>query len=234
MDALQHSIAGALEAEQKKTQVNDAKLRAVSQRVDYDDFCKMVAGAHLKPVKPCSAGSRDISKPFDQFVLPKYEPAVADRGSAMASASAAAAAFEKPADLNDFTRTWRRRCKTDVDKLKYLRVLDTDALPVLFRIEMDPVLLDGIVGALHTALCAAADDGDGDTAQLGVWAYRLLAGVARVNRMETTLAIAANETAQSLAALFDAILALAPAAGVGAEGEIDADAVRALRAKYRI
>lgn len=230
MDTLQHSIAGALEAEQKKTQVNDAKLRAVSQRVGYDDFCKMVAGAHLKPVKPCSADSRNISKPFDQFVLPKYEP---DRGTAAVAVSASAITFEKPADLNDFTRTWRRRCKTDVDKLKYLRVLDLNALPVLFRIEMDPVLLEGIVGAIHTALCAAPADGDSDMAHLSVWASRLLAGIARVNRLDTTLAFAAKETEERLVEIFDAIMALAPAAGAGAEGELDADAVRALRAKYK-
>jgi len=229
MDFLQHSIASALEAEQKKTQTNDAKLRAVSQRVGYDDFCKMVSGAHLKPVKPCTSESRDISRAFDQFVLPKYEPAAAASSAATASA---AATFERPADANEFTRTWRRKCKADADKLAYLRVLNLDALPILFRIEMDPVLLDGFIGALHTGLCSGG--GAEGSVEMGRWAARLLAGVARVNRFDTTLAFAAGETEKKLVALFDAVAAHAPPAGEAADGELDADAVTALRTKYKV
>ena len=57
LSSLQSKIAGALDDDQKKKQVNDAKLRAVSQKSDYDVFCNLVAGAHLKPVKPRAAES---------------------------------------------------------------------------------------------------------------------------------------------------------------------------------
>ena len=43
MDSLQSSMLGALEHDQRKQQVNDAKMRAVKQHVEYDDFEKLVA-----------------------------------------------------------------------------------------------------------------------------------------------------------------------------------------------
>eukprot|EP00967_Tisochrysis_lutea_P154505 scaffold307058_cov39-Tisochrysis_lutea.AAC.1 len=236
MDALQTSIAGALEADQKKTQINDAKLRAVSQRVDYDEFCKLVAGAHLKPVKPCSSDSRNISKPFDQFVLPKYEPSIPARGTAAITTTQLSSSFEKPTDLNDFTRTWRRKCKTDGDKLKYLRVLDVDALPILFRTEMDPVILDGIVEALHTMLCEPVPECEGDILETNRWALRLLTSISRLNRFETTITFAAGPTEKKLAAIFDSILVSVSSRGDETDGELDtsATAIRDVRARFRV
>ena len=92
MDSLQSSMLGALEHDQRKQQVNDAKMRAVKQHVEYDDFEKLVAGAHLKPVKPKSAELASISKPFDFFVMPAYDATAAAAPSASAAAAAAAAA----------------------------------------------------------------------------------------------------------------------------------------------
>ena len=82
MDSLQSSMLGALEHDQRKQQVNDAKMRAVKQHVEYDDFEKLVAGAHLKPVKPKSAELASISKPFDFFVMPAYDATAAAAPSA--------------------------------------------------------------------------------------------------------------------------------------------------------
>ena len=81
VDALQTKMQDALTFDQRKTQINDAKLRAVAQKVEYDEFEKMVAGAHLKPVKPCSKESADISKQFSGFVMPAYAPQAADAAS---------------------------------------------------------------------------------------------------------------------------------------------------------
>lgn len=245
MDALQHSIAGALEAEQRKTQVNDAKLRAVAQRVDYDEFCKMVAGAHLKPVKPCSAESRDISRPFDQFVLPKYEPATdsVDRHSTRkVEHDAEPPAFSQPSSSHEFLRTWRRSCRAQAERLRYLRVLDIDTLPMLFRTEMDPLLLDAFVDTLHVAVCEREPSGDGSAeaaaiaqqAPLALWAVRLLAGLARVNRFDATLNFAAGPTTDKLKRIFAAAASHAPAEGVAGNGELDAAAVAALASKFGI
>lgn len=117
MDSMQRNMLGALDFDQKKQQVNDAKLRAVAQRVEYDDFEKLVLGAHLKPVKPRSQLSADTSKPFDCFVLPKYErkqttgPAVTATVSPPPTDSASV-----PKTSNDFLRLWRRQLKTPEER----------------------------------------------------------------------------------------------------------------------
>ena len=71
------------------------------------------------------------------------------------------------------------------------------------------------------------------SAELAGWAARLLAGVARVNRFDTTLQFAAGETAARLRAVFDAVAALAPTSGTAGDGEIDLEQLGALRAMYR-
>ena len=68
VDALQSQLHKALDFDQKKKQINDAKLRAVSQKVEYEAFEKMVAGAHLKPIKPKSQESAAISRQFAGYV----------------------------------------------------------------------------------------------------------------------------------------------------------------------
>ena len=92
LNALQKDMLSALDHDQKKTQLNDAKLRAVAQKVEYDDFEKLVLGAHLKPVKPKTQASADVSKPFADFVMPKYEAGSASAAAPPAPRAAAAAA----------------------------------------------------------------------------------------------------------------------------------------------
>merc|ERR1719446_1741134 len=74
LDTLQKNMLDALHDDQVKKQINDAKLRAVKQRVEYDDFEKLVAGAHLRPIKPKSQDLDGVCKAFDGFVLPKHDP----------------------------------------------------------------------------------------------------------------------------------------------------------------
>mmetsp|Transcript_18987 Transcript_18987/g.41014 ORF Transcript_18987/g.41014 Transcript_18987/m.41014 type:complete len:239 (-) Transcript_18987:287-1003(-) len=206
MDALQSKINTALQHDQKKEQVNDAKLRAVAQRVDYDDFCKMVAGAHLKPVKPCSQASADISKPFELFVLPKFD---SKAGAAAIPEPAAQTEFvcTTPKDANEFNRVWRRKCKTSQAKLCYLRCMEPEYIPVLFRAEMDPSVLDGIVDAIQTALNGilpndeTALSGEGEC--LLSWAEQTLLNVSRVNRFHLTLQLADASTTAALHQIFE-------------------------------
>merc|ERR1719440_204138 len=76
LDTLQRSMLEALDEDQVKKQLNDAKLRGVAQHVEYDDFEKLVKGAHLRPVKPRSTELDAIGKAFDGFVMPKVEAKV--------------------------------------------------------------------------------------------------------------------------------------------------------------
>ena len=188
VDSLQLGMAEALADDQRRKQVNDAKLRAVSQRVDYDDFCKMVAGAHLRPVKPCSQQSAAISKPFEGFVMPRYRERRADGGGPSTTVSTAIMEpFTPPDSANDFMRTWRRRCRTPPLRLQYLRTIDPTLLPLIFRVEMDSAVFEGIVEALHAGL----GDSTADTRPLDPgWVTCFLHNMMRINGVSMTLALA--------------------------------------------
>nr|XP_046270596.1 coiled-coil domain-containing protein 103 [Scatophagus argus] len=50
--ALERELQGAIESEQRYKRENEAKLRAVSQRVSsYDEFRDLVLSCHLKPLQ---------------------------------------------------------------------------------------------------------------------------------------------------------------------------------------
>ena len=141
LNALQKDMLAALDADQKKEQLNDAKLRAVAQKVEYEDFEKLVLGAHLRPVKPRSQKSADVSKPFAGFVMPKYDGASSSSAKAPPRAAAAPAAPTTPAlpsSSSDFLRAWRRQCKTPAERYAYLRRLEPESMPLLFRAELEP------------------------------------------------------------------------------------------------
>ena len=241
MDSMQRTMLGALEHDQKKQQVNDAKLRAVAQRVEYDDFEKLVLGAHLKPVKPKSQQSADTSKPFDCFVLPKYEatttPVV---GPAIQPAAAAAAAVTPPPSApktsNEFLRAWRRQCKTAAEKLAYLRAIEPLELPTIFRTELDATVFDGIVEALREGVLApalAAEAGVPGGEAEAVWVEQLLSHATRINRFELTLDFADKKTSATLDGLLSLLGRDAPAEST-AGGRLDATGLAELRAKYKV
>ncbi|XP_057369596.1 coiled-coil domain-containing protein 103-like [Daphnia carinata] len=51
---LEKDLISALESDARNQVENDAKLRAISQRVSYDEFRDIVHGAHLKPIASSS------------------------------------------------------------------------------------------------------------------------------------------------------------------------------------
>ena len=251
LDGLQRDMLDALHDDQVKKQINDAKLRAVKQRVEYDEFEKLVAGAHLRPIKPRSQTLDEVSKSFDGFVLPKHDAAPAGPAPPPKAAAIAQDAVPPPAKTsNEFSRVWRRQCKTPAVRRAYLRQLDPDTLPLIFRTELDPPLFDGIVATLGetclggggaeasggdaNAAATAADlaeldgveeaGGDAAIAELA-WAGALLQGIARLNRFDLTIDFADKGTIETLAALVEAM---------AAANSPDAEALAALRAAYKL
>lgn len=161
LDSLQKDMLDALQADQVKKQLNDAKLRGVKQRVEYDDFEKLVKGAHLRPVKPRTAELDEIGKQFDGFVMPKLDATVA--GPKLPPTPSAALVQPTvpsvPKTSNEFLRVWRRQLKGAEQRYAYIRQLDPEALSLLFRTELDAQIFDGIVGALGERLLR---EGDGE------------------------------------------------------------------------
>jgi len=202
MDSMQRDMLSALDFDQKKQQVNDAKLRAVAQRVEYDEFEKLVLGAHLKPVKPRSQHAADTSKPFDCFVLPKYEPKPA-LGPAMPAAALAPAAPMLPKTSNDFLRVWRRQLKTPEEKFAFLRKIEPECLTSIFRTELEPATFDGMIDAIRVCVLEPAKDSPEAFARDADWTEKWLLHTSKISRFELTLDFAEKRTSATIAGLID-------------------------------
>jgi len=237
LDTLQQDMLGALEYDQKKKQVNDAKLRAVAQRVEYDDFERLVMGAHLKPLKPKSDDLAAVGRPFDGFVMPKLEPSAPSTTQVPLVATAgmdATTTPPAPKSSNEFVRTWRRQCKTTAQRHAYIRQIVPETWPMLFRTELDAAIFDGVVATCGEVLLARADGAtDAPSAATArddelPWTAALLQSIARINRFDLTLDFADKATMNTLAALFDVLQGDPTAAGQ------DAQTLAALRAAYTV
>ncbi|KAJ1625451.1 hypothetical protein T492DRAFT_1039769 [Pavlovales sp. CCMP2436] len=223
---LHTGMAEALDADRRKVEINDAKMRAVAQRVDYDQFCHMVAGAHLKPVKPLDkdAASRD----FSYFVMPgttalappptvdplsapaalRSAPASPGGGGRAAEASTSAG-FKVPKSGLEFHKVWRRQCKTQPARAAYMRLVDTQLIPTVFQSEFEPDVLDGIVAALAALLqpaglaeraAKAAEAGGAEAEELGEdvhLAASWLQMLPEVNKYELALEFCADGTREA-------------------------------------
>lgn len=246
LDSMQKDMLEALHDDQVKKQINDAKLRAVKQRVEYDDFERLVQGAHLRPLKPKSDTLNEIGKNFDGFVMPKHDAGAVQGPKAPPKAAAVSTeAVPPPAKTsNEFTRVWKRQCKTPAVRVGYLRQLDPDTLPLIFRTELDAALFDGFVATIGDACLngVSSPSGGDDLAELdGVgdavagaaapsgraddlqWGARLLAGISRLNRFDLTLDFADKATSEKLGELFDAM----------GSGGVDTEQVGELRELYK-
>ena len=239
MDNLQREMLGALDYDQKKQQINDAKLRAVAQRVEYDDFEKLVLGAHLKPIKPKSQHGVDTSKPFDCFVLHKYEAKpVAGPAMPAASAAAPAAAAAMPKTSQEFLRAWRRQLKTPEERFAYVRKLEPEFLPTLFRTELEPATFDQIIEAMRVCVLQPATDEPASFAAHAAWTEQWLLQTSRISRFDLTLDFADKATVTTIRALLELIErdggAEAEPSGEGRTTRFDSNTLASLRAAYKL
>ena len=145
------------------TQAVDAtKRRAMSQRVDYDTFAKLVSVAHLQPVNgtgaqqqqqrgtaPRKAATGGPAVRFGADGAPLRHTAAPSGGLAVVAASLASA---PPSSAAEFQRQWHAAADDVEQRLRLLRRCDEGGtLPRLLRTGLTPALLAELVAALSSA-----------------------------------------------------------------------------------
>ncbi|XP_042250075.1 coiled-coil domain-containing protein 103 [Thunnus albacares] len=69
--SLERELQAAVESEQKHRRENEAKLRAVSQRVSsYQEFRDLVLASHLKPLERKDKDGAPRRQPWNPLVAP--------------------------------------------------------------------------------------------------------------------------------------------------------------------
>jgi len=141
--SLGKELAVAVAKDQKYKRENDAKFRAINQKVKtYEEFRDIVEASHLVPLdKADKIGGFSYqqwntvssnSKPSEEIrFIP--EEKIHD--------------FIKPRTTQDFISTWKRHCSTLEEKFYYLISIEKEILPKLLAMDYP---MGEIISALHT------------------------------------------------------------------------------------
>ena len=240
-------------AQNHKKNVNDAKLRAVDQRVPtYDDFHQMVLGADLKPMEKRNKGKvsmfegLSVEKKSQYFGSDLYQqsaraqrfgaaPAAADGGGddADAAAGGAEGAFALPRNAMEFTREWQKSCRTSAAQVRYLAALPprSEWWGSVFKSGIDVAIL----GQMFRCWAEGWAEGAAATRPEGLSEVhsvaQALVGLATTSRYELNLSLMCSDELDSLRLLCSSVSRALQDEAAAAEGPA-AQALEQLRAHY--
>ncbi|XP_068689131.1 coiled-coil domain-containing protein 103-like [Montipora foliosa] len=149
---LERELALAVEADEKYDRENSAKFRAVEQRVgSYEEFRDIVSAAHLKPLD-----RRDITgeNSHKQTWNPHAQSKVVTNPPS--SEQILPAILKTPGSAHEFTKVWKRQCKTDKEKYKLLLKIGGEELGRIFKAE----ICMGYLGEFLVILQSCLEDKD--------------------------------------------------------------------------
>ncbi|XP_072033503.1 dynein axonemal assembly factor 19-like [Amphiura filiformis] len=148
---LERELEAAVETDAQYWRENDAKMRAVEQRVEtYEQFKDMVAAAHIRPLdKEDKQGMLSTrNQPWNPYYRKTKEgnnKSVADDENLKKDLPVL------PSNSNDFTKQWRK-LKENLLKYNYLLDIGGDRLVKIFHAEISFGLLGDILSVLNQCL----------------------------------------------------------------------------------
>ncbi|CAL1529042.1 unnamed protein product [Lymnaea stagnalis] len=146
---LEKEVQSAVIYEEKYWRENDAKIRAVEQRVPtYDDFREMVLAAHLKPLE-----KEDRISSIKNFTQVWNQAADKFSGPNIDNESIGSGYIEQtkitiPKSGQDFVQHWKRTCKSIDEKKNFLFFIGGQRLQEIFKIEISGGLLGEFIECL--------------------------------------------------------------------------------------
>ncbi|RNA41165.1 coiled-coil domain-containing protein [Brachionus plicatilis] len=147
LEKLQNQVDKEILAEQKYLRENDAKLRAVEQRVPtYDDFRQMVLASHLKPLDKGET-LRDNMKKGAKVWNSVYsaDSKTKDTGSLNLDNASNLSVDLNPKTNSEFTKIWKifEGSTSEKEKLRwnFLKNLGIEKISNLFKVEINGELL---------------------------------------------------------------------------------------------
>ncbi|NWQ86623.1 CC103 protein, partial [Burhinus bistriatus] len=145
--ALERELRAAVAADERRERENDAKLRAVRQRVpSYEEFRNIVLASHLKPLeKKDKMGKR-------RNVL--WNPCATHAKALQASNVEIPQELDQlPGTSAEFYRDWRRCLKSGKEKYQFLLELGGKALGRIFQADLGFGLLGEFLMVLAEHVC---------------------------------------------------------------------------------
>nr|BCL66087.1 hypothetical protein [Volvox africanus] len=197
-------LANAAYDDFKRKAIDEAKKRAVLQRVDYDTFKNMVLTAHLAPITAPNKRTNDRPAPCWNF---GPDGKLVKEHVGQTELPSNGAPLEVPSTSGDFTRDWRRLGTVD-DKYRYLQMCGPDTLRTIFRVEVSSEVLREVLGVVeacwlgHGGAAEEAEGGSGAALREAVFAVRSLEALTAAGRFSLTVRLLGNSAKPMLDRLF--------------------------------
>eukprot|EP00240_Pyramimonas_obovata_P013737 CAMPEP_0118925612 /NCGR_PEP_ID=MMETSP1169-20130426/3479_1 /TAXON_ID=36882 /ORGANISM="Pyramimonas obovata, Strain CCMP722" /LENGTH=243 /DNA_ID=CAMNT_0006866961 /DNA_START=30 /DNA_END=758 /DNA_ORIENTATION=- len=199
----------AIAEDKLRSQVNDAKIKAMHDLVDYDTFKNRVSVAHLRPLQADNLRTDVGCSPASLFNPDGTKISAIEADMVNAAALTTSAPQQLPKSSQDFEREWKRNCPTSVDKYKYFLFVPPDLFPQIFKVEITPTMLTDIIVVVNeNALQKTGDDAqDCCTSEEMLHIARALSALTGVGRFSLTSRLLAPKAKQALSAIFDRLKA---------------------------
>jgi len=162
---LARELEDAIEFDKTYEAVDAMKKRSIHVATSYDDFRNRVACSTLKPVSSKELGAlREGRRGWDHTAAARASKA--SRTPTLKKKSgkkkkkrtmAKGVPTEAPTTSMEFLRDWNRRCKTQPERMAYLRLVGPSGAASLFKSDMDAALLGEVLQVLHECFCAGTD-----------------------------------------------------------------------------
>ncbi|XP_062513843.1 coiled-coil domain-containing protein 103-like [Corticium candelabrum] len=146
---LEKEFAAAVAADEKYQRENDAKFRAIHQKVGtYEEFRDIVRASHLKPLDRKDILSTERKQPWNCVAVSGGSGAIASGSlEGPADTIVTTRTGQLPQTSSEFNRQWRQ-CKTERDKSSFLLYIGGQQLLKIFRTEIS----FGLLGDMMTAM----------------------------------------------------------------------------------
>ncbi|XP_071112227.1 dynein axonemal assembly factor 19-like [Haliotis cracherodii] len=150
---LERELKAAVTADEKYTRENDAKIRAVHQKVaSYDEFREIVMASHLKPLEKGDKIEGKFVQPWNMHADKKKHPQHSKDSETKEGPT------KVPQNSQEFVREWRRLALDK--KYHFLTEIGPEKLENIFKPEISfgllgdflVVLLEGSQEELHIVL----------------------------------------------------------------------------------
>ena len=220
---------------------DEAKHRAVRQMEGYDVFKNMVSVAHLRPRN--LPGDASLMTAADRAAAraPAFSFTPEGRASGPASTPGAtrlnavdATQLCAPSTAIEFEKTWRRSCKSQDARWRYLGVTAGDStgrIAKLFKVEINGTVLSELVSALAAGYVALPQEekegetrvewgGANDVKEIGKRVAACMTELATCGRFALASKLLGSKVKAGVVALVDALVAR------GAVDEANADHLR--------
>ncbi|XP_029428775.1 coiled-coil domain-containing protein 103 [Rhinatrema bivittatum] len=197
--ALEHELQSALAADEKYQRENDAKFRAVHQKVaSYEEFRDIVLASHLKPLERKDKLGEKRNQPWNSCATPVN----CQQDSSLEIVQGSSG---EPKTSAEFNRDWRRYFSNGREKYQFLLRLGGKNLGRIFRVDLG----FGLLGEFILVLAENFRSEDYDSV------LQILRSFAQTRRFSLNLDLLSTAEKESCGDLFEKLQNTDLAQGTG-------------------